>query len=1303
LVLVIALCLAAGPARAADREWTGAVNNYWSVIGNWAPTGPGANDRAVFTDSAANHTITLFALATTVDGLRFDSLSPYVISDGWLSLGDLTSAPGFVTHELAVDVDVAPGSTWTINNDATVEVSGQLTADGGPLDDGVTKAGSGTLILSGNNDNVPTDLRITDGVVRLNGGAAFSDSDTINMENAAILRLDNDETIGGLSGFAQNSVQLAGNALTFNVPLATQQVFVGTIAGDDASLLKKTGLGLESLAGNVQVGGFSGTAGTFRITNGTFTMPDAGVQKFRVLGADASIEVRNGATVQLPSTGSGTSSNGECFIGDGSQLLITGAGSSVLASRANVGGIDLLGTLTVAAGGRMDVTLGADPTVFVGANTLDSALGALRVENGGAVETDRLVVGFVANNTGSITVQGIGSTLEALDLYIGGYSVTQSGGTGALTISDGGSVTLLNGLDVWTSASSITVNGGVLSSPWIATHNGASPTIEISDPANGSALLLGGTGFQPLTTINYGITDAAGGPGSIVKTGQGLLNLAHGCTYSGGLNVTEGSARLRDAARQFDSLTGSGPVVFSGQTLDGTGVIAGALSVEGTAVLEPSEENGAGIGLIECGSLSLAASTTLEIQFGGTSSFDKIRVDGAASLSGTLQLSYTGGFTASAGQWFKIIDAGGVTSEFDTIVWPDGQHWAAYKAGGSLWVGVCDASTDCLAECIEQVQVYRPGEAAAGMIGVGDVIFINRNAAGIELAYVGNPTLGPVTLATIPSGGFIPQNATGMAFDNFLFASAGGAPRLYDLSNLNNTVFLWSTNLDSYDVAMQGNLLAIAHSTGLALYDISNPAVPVLMNMIPAPLTDGLGGTVTFHDGLLFWSWQSDDFFTGEVVILNVDNPSNAVELGAIAANFFVSEPQFAGDIMLLSNGTGVRAIDISDVTNPTQVASISLPGIDPKAALVGGLLYRLSDVGLTVLDVSDPSSPAVIDNLVGFSTAGGTFNTGGVTYFDGVLYVAGWHGLSFLEAGDADLDGVVGVCDLCDGNDASGDSDGDGICDDIDPCPTSPYNDDSDGDGVADGCDIEVLVDFNDANVGSVPSYSEDGFTFTGALYINDDTPGSLALTPSGDETFTLTAANGGAFDLLSVRAYEDEQNIVWRVEGHFASGQTIVQDLVITPVPSPIPTYELVGFNGVVSVTITEIFASPHSYSRWDDFLLRQRPPTDCNGDGLAEPDADGDGVGDDCDVCPGFDDTIDADGDGVPDACDIGCGNLQLGDVDANGVVEFADAAAMSAMLLDPTSGTADQQCAADVNEDGAINGLDIQAFLDLLLNP
>ncbi|MCA9579923.1 MAG: hypothetical protein KC668_31055, partial [Myxococcales bacterium] len=133
--------------------------------------------------------------------------------------------------------------------------------------------------------------------------------------------------------------------------------------------------------------------------------------------------------------------------------------------------------------------------------------------------------------------------------------------------------------------------------------------------------------------------------------------------------------------------------------------------------------------------------------------------------------------------------------------------------------------------------------------------------------------------------------------------------------------------------------------------------------------------------------------------------------------------------------------------------------------------------LGMTVVDVSDPSAPVVLDTLEGFNMAGGPGNRGGVSSIDGVLYVAGWHGLSVLDAGDLDSDGVTDHCDVCEGDDASGDSDGDGICDDIDNCPdaANPDQADADGDGVGDVCDAACAdgdadgdsdVDFEDLNL---------------------------------------------------------------------------------------------------------------------------------------------------------------------------------------------------------------------------------------------
>ncbi len=77
---------------------------------------------------------------------------------------------------------------------------------------------------------------------------------------------------------------------------------------------------------------------------------------------------------------------------------------------------------------------------------------------------------------------------------------------------------------------------------------------------------------------------------------------------------------------------------------------------------------------------------------------------------------------------------------------------------------------------------------------------------------------------------------------------------------------------------------------------------------------------------------------------------------------------------------------------------------------------------------------------------------------------------------------------------------------------------------------------------------------------------------------------------------------------------------------------------------------------------------PSWDCNENDIpddCDPDADGDGAPDDCDICPGFSDRIDCDGDSIPDGCQISVadGGLCTGkdcsaDCNANGVPDECD---------------------------------------------
>ncbi len=75
------------------------------------------------------------------------------------------------------------------------------------------------------------------------------------------------------------------------------------------------------------------------------------------------------------------------------------------------------------------------------------------------------------------------------------------------------------------------------------------------------------------------------------------------------------------------------------------------------------------------------------------------------------------------------------------------------------------------------------------------------------------------------------------------------------------------------------------------------------------------------------------------------------------------------------------------------------------------------------------------------------------------------------------------------------------------------------------------------------------------------------------------------------------------------------------------------------------------------------------DADGDGICDDedvcpgfddllDSDGDTVPDGCDLCPGFDDLLDSDGDTVPDGCDLCAGHDDRVDTDGDGVPDGCD---------------------------------------------
>ncbi len=204
----------------------------------------------------------------------------------------------------------------------------------------------------------------------------------------------------------------------------------------------------------------------------------------------------------------------------------------------------------------------------------------------------------------------------------------------------------------------------------------------------------------------------AGSAGGVEKQGDGTLILNADNTYTGNTDVLAG-------ALVVDGSLAGGPVaVADGAMLGGNGTIGGAVTVDdGGAV-----SGGASIGLLSIDS-DLEVQGTLLAELGGTdpgTGYDQIHVTGEATIGGTVDVDFFGGFVSEIGQSFDLLIAdGGITNTdiagitFDFSGANGGHHWepAIVGLGGSAEVlrlsAVPEPSTCLLLACGGLLMLFR--------------------------------------------------------------------------------------------------------------------------------------------------------------------------------------------------------------------------------------------------------------------------------------------------------------------------------------------------------------------------------------------------------------------------------------------------------------------------------------------------------------------------------------------------------------------------------------------------------------------
>ena len=518
--------------------------------------------------------VTLSA-ATTISGLLTMTSGTLDMANTDLSVGSLTGS-GNLTHASGA----AGAKTLTIGTDNTspAAYSGVI-SDGTATPVAVTKSGTGTLTLSGNNSY--TGLTTISAGTLILGAAGVNPNTPLGtvaagttVATGAALDL-NGFTLGTAEALTLNGTGISsGGALTNSSATAASYsglITLGSISSivTDAGDINLTHPGtitgptfslLLGGSGNGSLASILGTGGGWLVKFGTGTWTVSGNSIY------TGLTTISAGTLKLGAAGSGTDTPlGQAGVGSGTSVTLGAALDLNGFTLATAEELTLNGT-GIALGGAL-TNSSAAAAGYSGTITLGSASSV--VTNPGGI-----------NLTGTITDSGFGLTLGGS----GTGSLVNVFGPGAGTLTKNGSGT-------WTLSAANTFTGGATLNAGKLNINNAAALGTVA----GTFTINGGTidsTVALITTLNY----PQAWKGDFTFTGTQDLNLGTGAvTLFGGdrqVTVSVGTLTVGGAVSPHNyNLTkaGAGTLIFGSNpvTLNSLTISAGTLtSTSGTMFLE---------------------------------------------------------------------------------------------------------------------------------------------------------------------------------------------------------------------------------------------------------------------------------------------------------------------------------------------------------------------------------------------------------------------------------------------------------------------------------------------------------------------------------------------------------------------------------------------------------------------------------------------------------------------------------------------------------------------------------------------
>jgi fibronectin-binding autotransporter adhesin len=685
--------LSAGGIAITNANTSGGILGGWATSGGttWAVSaGDGSNAGAITPLASGSYTADTWGAGNNTDvqasagtqgsvgssvstnSLRFNTAGAVNLT---LADSGVVSSGGILVTPNAGPTNIGGGPLQGPSGGELVFIQnsgGNMTVDASIVDNGgatgLTKAGSGTLVLTNSSNTYSGPTNIAAGTLNLSGTIGMS---TVNVLNAGTLAgpgaVTGNATINGYGTINLSASGAIGGTLTVN--------------------------GGGNWNGQGTVGGL------ITVNSGTFTMGSGGT-----LSANGGMTVAAGALAAADSTAAINIGNTLTYASSSSSNfagILTGSGNLTVNNSAFALGVFALpgsntytGVTTLQAGTlKVNVLANGGLPSGIGqssndpANLVFAAPGGTLQYSGASVSTDRGMT-LNASTTGTVNVDT--GTLTLAGTLTGGGSLTKSG-SGMLVLSN---TSNNNGGNLFVAGGTLQLGAGVAISAGTQTSIVGVATPSVYNPGafldlNGNTETIGALGTFTNGTI---LSSAAGGQLILAGTSASTMTATGRSYVNVNVQLTDSSGTAA-VTRTFNATNGIDLLTLSGSLTEGAGTAS--VTTGGSGVVVFSGTNGyTGTTTISGGALrategtSLPTASNLKLNGGVLESSGTFNRS-LGTASGQVQWTGNGGFSANGGQLTVLLN----NNNDSPLVW---NGTASFLASGNLVFGSSTANAQTL-------------------------------------------------------------------------------------------------------------------------------------------------------------------------------------------------------------------------------------------------------------------------------------------------------------------------------------------------------------------------------------------------------------------------------------------------------------------------------------------------------------------------------------------------------------------------------------------------------------------------------